>query len=376
MKKIKFTLLAAVMLISYNAAQSQTLHAIIIADTKDARIGAGVQQDFYAMISLCSQIENEVGLKLKEYYYQGDDCNKSNLLNALETKLLCKPEDVVFFYYSGHGARSQDDKSKYPQMRLGASDADHVPLYQVEEIIAKKSPRFRVVIADCCNSYVPGLTPKVADYGKGKVVVKSDPVTVLKTLFGASKGSVIVSSSEAGKTSQDWGIGGAFTICFLSELDKLCETQSTVTWNTLLDNAKTTTFRETSKKAEDGVGHTPIFDVNLGDGNATVPTVVGTPQSDNPFVAALIKMADNGADELSRINMVQTVLKQYFASSKSVVETYSKNGRTMLTRETAQEFLERVSTSYKLINFAIFPAPQTNADGKFTYLKLTEIYKQ
>ena len=373
MKKIYFFSITLLFLIN-TSVQGQTLHAIIFGDTKDATIGQSVYEDVQNMTTLMSIISTENNFKIKEHYYWGNDCNKTNVINVLQN-LLCNQQDVVFFYYSGHGTRAIDDKSKFPQMCLGGNyDADFMPMYQADELIAKKNPKLRIVMADCCNNVVPGVSPK-SDYGNGKAIVKSQPTTALKTLFGTTKGSVIVSSSKIGETSAGWAIGGAFTCCFLVELDKMIEGQSPIAWNTLLENTKLTTYRETSRDGR--TGHTPIFDVNIEGQNSQTPAVeIGVPQSDNPFVSALIKMADNGGDELSRIRLVDPALNNYFSSSKAVVETYSQNGRTMLSRENARDFLERVSTSYKLINFSIMPASQTDANGKYTYLKIKEIYKQ
>ena len=373
MRKI-LLIITSVLLLFNTIVNGQTLHAIVFGDTKDALIGNSVNEDIQNMITLMSLIYTENDFKIKEHYYIGDDCNKENVIKVLQN-LVCSQQDVVFFYYSGHGARSESDKSKFPQMCLGKYNGDYMPLYQVDEFISKKSPKLRIVMADCCNSFVPGLTPK-SEYGNGKAVVnKSQPVTVLKTLFGSTSGSIIVSSSEEGNVSYAWTTGGAFTCCFRDELERMKEGQSPITWNILLEKTKTTTYRETSNGGKKG--HTPIFEINIdGQNNQTQATAIVIPQSDNPFISALINMADNGNDALSRIRLVEPVLKDYFSNSNAVVEKYSQNGRTMLGRENARDFLEQVSTSFKLINFCIMPDSQTDSNGKYTYLKIKEIYKQ
>jgi hypothetical protein len=72
--------------------------------------------------------------------------------------------------------------------------------------------------------------------------------------------------------------------------------------------------------------------------------------------------------------MVRPILNQWF-SSNAIVEVYGRSGQLRLTRETAKGFLERVSTAYKLINFAELEK-QLDNNGKITYLKLHEIYTQ
>lgn len=374
MNKIKFFITAIALILFSNLGISQTFHAIIFADTNDEKIGKSVMEDLQNIATLMSMIHTENSYMLKEYYYWGNDCNNANLTKVLQN-LLCNQEDVVFFYYSGHGTRSLDDNSKFPQMCLGSkSEKDYMPLYRVEEIIAKKNPKFRIIMADCCNSFSPYVSPK-SDYGKGKTVIKSESATALKTLFGQTEGSIIVASSKAGETSVAWEEGGAFTYCFIFELLKMIEgTSSPVVWNTLLENTRTTALNATTGRMN--TGQTSIFNINIDHVNINNETEIDVPRSNNPFISALIKMADNGGTELNRINMAQPTLTKYFISPKAIVETYSQNGRTMLSRETALEFLERVGTSYKLINFSIIPTSQTDANGKYIYLKIKEIYKQ
>ena len=105
------------------------------------------------------------------------------------------------------------------------------------------------------------------------------------------------------------------------------------------------------------------------------PNVINIEQLNNQLIAALINMADNDGDKLSRIQMVEPTLNKYFSLTSSTVEIYNQNGRTMLRRENALDFLERVSTSFNLINFSIMPESQTDENGKYTFLKIKEIYK-
>ncbi|WP_366144106.1 caspase family protein [uncultured Bacteroides sp.] len=85
------------------------------------------------------------------------------------------PQDVVFFYYSGHGTRSMHDKSDYPQMCLGLSVNRQSEMISVEGLdreIAKKKPRLRLTISDCCNSVGENVSPKL-EISKGASVVST-----------------------------------------------------------------------------------------------------------------------------------------------------------------------------------------------------------
>jgi hypothetical protein len=345
---------------------SQKLHAIIFADTEDPRVGPSVKHDMEKMQNEIGMIANATGMQLETYFNSESNANKEHLLTVLQN-LRCEPDDVVFFYYSGHGGRATDDRSKFPQIRFDASDAEAYPLYKVDENIAAKHPKFRIVMGDLCNSVSDYLSVK-SEIGSGKSIIKSDPALVYQNLFRNLKGSVIVASSQAGEISVAMPDGGAFSICFLNELGRMVSGNHQPDWNVLMEN--------TRKATVESAGHTPVFDVNINNGTSRPgSTVIVGQQTNNPFINVLTNMADNGADRTVRIRSVQTVLNEYFDSEHAIVEVFGKDGKIRLTRENAKEFLERVSTSYKLISFVELEVKKTSS-GKITYVKLHEIYKQ
>jgi len=376
MKNLKLFFTILIVLAFSNRGFSQTLHAIIFASTDDPKIGKSVEKDL-------DNIKNELG-EIAYYLYMdvdvvggiGRDANKRTLIEVLNN-LQCGPEDIVFFYYSGHGARSIDDSSKFPQMTFRAGDDQAYPLYKADELIASKKPKFRLIMGDLCNSVSPYISAKY-DAGDGKSYVNEkggNPALVYQNLFENVKGGVIVSSSKAGETSQAWGIGGAFTCCFLYELNELENDPANASWETLLERTKNTTLAETREADKMKQGQTPVFEINLTGGtNATTSSPVGVQSTNNPLINRLIQMADNGNDYSTRINLVNPTL-QYFFSPSAIVETYSRNGNVLLTRETASDFLERVSTAHKLINFVELRT-ELDEKGKIKYLKLHEFYKQ
>jgi hypothetical protein len=367
MNKIKLLLIAIAFIGLSIQSYSQTFHAIIFADTDDPQIGHSVEHDFDMMQNEIVAIANAIGMKIDMHPNSGNKANKENLLTVLQN-LRCEPEDIVFFYYSGHGGRAIDDRSKFPQITFNPYDSEAYPLHKVDEIIASKHPKFRIVMGDLCNSVSSGLTVK-REMGSGKSIIKSDPATVYYNLFKNIKGSIIVASSKAGETSAALEEGGAFTLCFLNELGKMVSGNHQPDWKTLMENTKTVTVQVAR--------HTPVFDINITSGSGSsqsMAPIIGQ-QTNNPFLNALTQMADNGADRTTRIHSVQPVLYDYFDSPHTIVEIYSKNGKVRLARENAREFLERVSTSYKLISFVELEVKKTSS-GKITYVKLHEIYKQ
>ncbi len=352
-----------VYIISILEVEAQTLHAIIFADSDDPYIGESVYRDFNNMSMEFSIIATANNMDIKEYYFYDADCNKKNTMRVLNN-LHCKSNDVVFFYYSGHGGRAINDKSKFPQLVLGNTDSEHVPLYKINKIIKSKNPKLSITMADCCNSYNPSISAK--SLPGGKVIIKGKPEKVYQKLYGNLKGNIIVASSKSGETSSALINGGAFTGAFLSELQKMVSGNSTPNWSTLLTKTKEETIRLAN--------HTPVFDINLNNSPTQQSTSNSLIQTNNPFISALIKLSDDNSFEDQRINLIQPTLEKFFESKDAKVEIYGRNAMTLLERETAQEFLERLSTSYKLVNFSEISSKR-NANGKITSLKIREIYR-
>lgn len=94
-------------LLSYINLNGQTVHFVSMFDTKDTKLGSGMAYE-------CAMINNEFqtiagyledfGFDSEISEYTGDNCGKTQLLTAING-LEIAPEDVVLFYYGGHGGR-------------------------------------------------------------------------------------------------------------------------------------------------------------------------------------------------------------------------------------------------------------------------------
>ena len=73
--------------------------------------------------------------------------------------------------------------------------------------------------------------------------------------------------------------------------------------------------------------------------------------------------------------MVTPLLRKHFANGNVIVEALGKDSRTVVNQETAQEFLERLSTSFFLVNFNILSV-ERDSNRKITSLRVHEVYKQ
>lgn len=310
------------------------------------------------------------------YVYPDNYCSPSNLRLVLDN-LRCKPDDVVFFYYSGHGTRSLDDTSRFPQMCLAQHDESKmIPLEGVDRALARLNPRLRFVIADCCNSTSEYVTPKM-EISKGNSVVTVGKEVNYRKLFLNQCGNLLMSSSRAGEVSVcNTQIGGYFTYSLLSVLEEAIR-QNVSDWNLIMGNAQASTINVSSGRMH------PVFDLSLSDtppapvqsvpAEGNLPAQVGVATQD-PLLPDLLRLVDTSVAASGRLELIDPILHRHFANGGVRVEALGRDSRTVVNSEGARNFLERLATSFNLVNFNILTVKR-NEGGKITYLGVHEVYR-
>jgi hypothetical protein len=111
--------LAFVFLIGFGlASQGQTLHAILMADENDAKIGQSCRKDLKIMTENMEQISKGISYQLNTVQLVGLNFTAFALREAIQ-KLQVGPQDLIFFYYSGHGYNIPNNASNYPHLIHG-----------------------------------------------------------------------------------------------------------------------------------------------------------------------------------------------------------------------------------------------------------------
>ena len=205
---------------------------LVVGNTKDATIGKGCSLDLNNMGFVVKQIANDLNLPFHAAEVSGEKFNKENVLNAI-TAIKPKPQDIVFFYYSGHGFSFKDDPEHiYPQMDLRSLP----PVYSeaviksstknIEEVfsmIKSKGARLNLVISDCCNSLIefyryfpnPNIVPQPYNFPINKEVAS--------LLFLKTKASLLATAASKGQYAvSDETTGGVFTNNFYELLYGNC----------------------------------------------------------------------------------------------------------------------------------------------------------
>ncbi|HEY4135184.1 MAG TPA: DM9 repeat-containing protein [Alphaproteobacteria bacterium] len=255
-------------------ASAQTLQAILIADTNDPSIGVSVKKDFESLKRTLQAAAGYTGMKLELQALEGNQVTLANVRAAVQA-VKTGPNDTVFFYYSGHGFRTPNSKSRYPYLYVSQQGQ------AFEEIVAelrKKTPRLLIAVTDSCNNEAD--LPVAA--AMRSMSAPPDYKKTYSRLWLDAAGEIVIASSKEGEYA--WGdddVGGYFTKRFLESHENQVQTSSpTVTpgWENIIATAKnviTVPFGGTTYT------QTPIVDAKVSYVRPYVPaggpTVVAAP---------------------------------------------------------------------------------------------------
>jgi len=140
--------------------------------------------------------------------------------------------DVIFFYYGGHGGNS-DKGTGWPFMNLRGG---RLEIKTVFGMLKSKKPRFFLVIADTCNNFGGRFSITESRGGQGGSTSLADNY---RQLFLNYRGYIVASSSEPGQYS--WGNnqdGGFFTYGFLKSLNQELASHKQPNWYTIMKRAE------------------------------------------------------------------------------------------------------------------------------------------
>lgn len=254
----KGLLLLTLLLIAF-AAKAQTIHWIIFADTQDANNGSEVRNSVNVYTSQFIDRMNDAiiakGYLPRQKTYSGSDFTEAKCKNVIRN-LSCDKDDIVVFYYLGHGGRAQIEKEemasynqKYPWPDLAFNKANTnesingLTLNAIHSSLKQKGARLTVTIGMCCNAHSSqykkhGMSTQSRRY---KIVSKKFAKKVGQQLFLKSKGDVLVASAQPEQFSYGGSYGGQDVDCFTAALCEITDNYANnekgenVTWNSFLN---------------------------------------------------------------------------------------------------------------------------------------------
>ncbi len=258
---------------------------VIVANTIDPEIGKGCIEDIKSIRHMFEELSAHMEFNFLELLVQGADYSKQNILDAIEI-LTPGNNDIVVFYYSGHGfSYKKDAQKRFPQVdlrshpassRIAVINANTQNLADIFELIKSRGARLNIVIGDCCNSLIK--FKRVFKGGDESIRLAKRPKMIVnkkmaEKMFCDYTASILVAAADKGEYAiTDPELGSIFTFNFTNNL-KLLINQSIdanegLPWKKLLEETKEKTFH-LSKTYDIGGGvpgnQKAIFDIHSTD---------------------------------------------------------------------------------------------------------------
>lgn len=402
MKKYILLIATLATMLSINA---KTIHWITFIDTTDPDVGKwdvlGREQLYNRYINLINAALDEKGYNHVLHDYYGARTSPENCKSVVEN-LSTSPDDLIMFYYIGHGVRAYNDATRWPQMALAQDyDSKLVPLSWVHSTLKNKPHRLLVTIGMCCNSEA-NISPKsaptfTANYGN--TFMSNEASENIARLFLGQKGDILLSSSSPKEPSRAIYIDNnrekamdVFTHILTEIFSKIMDGSITPDWDTFfkyVGDRVNTIVNECYHENQ-----IPQWESNLG--SAEVPDNSVAQQSSTPVptseeIARQQTSSDNeSTDERDKIiNWFNTsfnlMLNRQLSDEKRVdfaeaflsrlpdtdiqVRTLGQDSEVVVGRQSLEDFVGRLTTSRVLRGVSV---AKINERGIF----VREIYQQ
>ena len=257
---------------------ASTIHWITFINTDDPHVG---ESDKNAKSLIYDRLVRTVNLELSQYgydhkiydFYSGN-FTKQNCMNVVNS-LVCDTNDIIVFYYIGHGYRVSKDTTryKYPTLLFGNDIKSSIPLSWIHQSLKDKKAKFTLTIAVSSNIITEGiqevditdvLLPSVqncSEISPNSFQYKSS----LASAFLGCKGDIIICSASPGQCSwavqTPFGSMDVFTYVFISSYESIMFGKDFL-WPDFLKVISGATEEATKDMPLYDV-QTPIYDYNL-----------------------------------------------------------------------------------------------------------------
>lgn len=256
---------------------------VVVANTIDPEIGKGCREDIKSIRHMFEELSKHMKFNFLELVVAEADYSKKNILDAIEI-LTPGGNDIVVFYYSGHGfSYEKDAEKRFPQIDMRSHPASNdievindntQNLMDLFELVKSRGARLNIVIGDCCNSLIQFRRDFKG--GDDKIRLAERPPVIInkqtcETLFCDYTASILVAAADKGEYAvSDEQIGSIFTFNFTNNLkilmNKSVAPKNGLPWSKLLEETQEKTF-ELSKTYDIGDGKPgnqhAIFDIHF-----------------------------------------------------------------------------------------------------------------
>lgn len=367
MKLLLILLLCLVLGVSQNGL-SQTIHAIIVADTKNhsPEFATGCTFDVDTMNNSLQLIADGIRYKLSLTVVKGDDFNRAKLDQTLNA-ITAETNDIVLLYYTGHGFNREGREDKFPYLVI--ENGKEPAIRDLHKLLVAKNARMTITIADACNNILPfptsrGATPRLIPKG---ATTTEDYNKILQKLFAETAGDIMITSSTPPEQSCMYSnLGSFFTRSFNAALFYASKLNSEITWETLLEDTQTRLSQMTARLAPKREQHS-IYEINLSQKSTPTNDVVTYDQI-NKF---LNELTNESIDYYKRKELAKTYTKFFLPTTN--VKYYTNNTGTGTDK--IENLLNRLILNAKKIQQVNFVEKLSKLSGKqYSSIAICEIW--
>ncbi len=252
-------------------AARPAMYIIKVINSKEPTIGHECYRDKENISNLFEQIAATLEIELKQQTVTGKDFGKANVLKAI-ANIHPGKDDIVVFYYSGHGFRFKGEKDRpFPQLDLRTPP----PVYSAEvinastqnaeeilDLVKAKGARLNIVLGDCCNAEIEFYRRFPNEGGMAAPPTLYDK-QVTEMLFLKTQGSLLMTAAKKGQYAvADELKGGIFTFEFNDVMETfLLDPDAKPSWKEIFDMTRKKTKADAAGYDCKGIGcvQEPIY---------------------------------------------------------------------------------------------------------------------
>lgn len=215
---MRWFLLLAILLIPFTAYSEASLGALIACDTfSDLR--SSTKKDFSHLKSSLQEVSRYTGLHLKMNVLFGSSLSTQSVQSWI-TALEKEPPEVVVFYFSGHGCRSERINTPWPCL-LFSKKLEHFQSEGLYSQLKALPSRLVIILLDCCNTSEQSIASGFMAFAPKSASSKGS-LPGLKSLFMNTHGIIIAAGASPGELSFALRNGSLFTNCLLQAVRDEC----------------------------------------------------------------------------------------------------------------------------------------------------------
>lgn len=239
------------------AEKNIKFHLIVVGDIEDSTIGPACNKDLQRTVETFDSLRRYLGITgFITTTIAGNELSKTNVQKAVEN-LSPAANDIVVFYYSGHGFRTLGENKVYPNMKLKTLHTNRKDVLDnslnIEDIfvaIKNKGARFNLVMSDCCNDDILSTNISGTKPGKTRGSGIEWSENNVRTLFLDKKPvSILVTAALSGqRAASNKNFGSFFSYFFKTSLeDYASRSKNNVSWEQLLQETKKQTILKANR---------------------------------------------------------------------------------------------------------------------------------